>query len=111
MALSTAEAEYVALSSAAQEAVWLRRLLLELKFEQTDPIVMFEDNQAAISLSYNPQFHGRSKHIDIRHHFIREKVNDKTIVLKYCPSECMLADMLTKGLPSNVFESSNILLQ
>jgi len=105
VALSTAEAEYVALSSATQEAVWLKQLLSELRIEQLKPTVLYEDNQSAIAMAQNAGFHGRTKHIDIRHHFVREKVNDGTIELKYCRSDQMLADMLTKGLSSTVFET------
>lgn len=105
VALSTAEAEYIALSSATQEAVWLRQLTSELRFEQTKPTVIYEDNQSAISLAQNPQFHGRMKHIDIRHHFVREKVTDGMIEIKYCRLNGMLADMLTKGLSRTVFET------
>ncbi len=80
VALSTAEAEYVALSSAAQEAVWLRRLASELRFKQSEPTVIFEDNQSAMAMSQNPQFHRKTKHIDIRYHFIREKVSEKDLL-------------------------------
>ena len=105
VALSTAEAEYVALSSATQETVWLRKLTSELKFEQSRPTVVYEDNQSSISMAQNAQYHGRTKHIDIRHHFVREKVNDGEIELKYCRSDRMLTDMLTKGLSGTVFET------
>ncbi len=93
VALSTAEAEYIALSSATQEAMWLRQLISELRSEPTEATVIYEDNQSAISMSKNAQFHGRAKHIDIRHHFIREQVSAGTIELKYCPSSQMVADM------------------
>ena len=66
--------------------------------------VIHEDNQSAISLAKNPQFHGWAKHIDIRHHFVREKVNDGTVELNYCPTNDMVADMLTKGLSGVNFE-------
>jgi len=56
-------------------------------------------------MAQNAGFHGRTKHIDIRHHFVRDKVNDGTIELKYCRSDQMLADMLTKGLSRTVFET------
>lgn len=98
VALSTAEAEYVALSSAAQEAVWLRRLSTEMGSLPSSPTMILEDNQSAIAMSKNPQFHGRAKHIDIRHHFVRELVEEETIELMYCPTEDMVADLLTKGL-------------
>jgi len=71
VALSTAEAEYVALSQAAQECVWLRRLLSDLGMDAT-PVVILEDNQGAIAIAKNPVDHSRTKHIDIRYHYIRE---------------------------------------
>jgi hypothetical protein len=98
MALSTAEAEYMALSSAAQEAIWMSQLLYELKRQPLVPAILFEDNQSAICLSKNPQYHGRSRHIDIKHHFIREQVNNGTIDVSYCRTDDMIAD-LPKGLP------------
>ena len=104
VALSTAEAEYIALSQAAQEAVWLRSLYVNLKLEMTAPTVVYEDNQSAICIAKNPQSHGRSKHIDIKYHFIREQVQQKTIEVKYCKTEDMIADLLTKGLGKEKFE-------
>ena len=98
MALSTAEAEYMALASTAQEAVWLRQLLSDLQIKPTSATLIFEDNQAAICLAKNPQFHGRAKHIDIKYHFVREQVANGSIEVKYCRSEDMVADMMTKGL-------------
>ena len=74
VALSTAEAEYVALAGAAQECIWLRQLIAELEGSSQSPMLLYEDNQAAIAMTKNPQFHGRAKHIDIRHHFVREQV-------------------------------------
>ena len=98
VALSTAEAEYMALSSAVQEAIWMRQLLSELKKEPMKSTTIYEDNQSAICLTKNPQFHGRSKHMDIKYHFIRDQVNDGMVEVKYCKSEDMLADIMTKGL-------------
>ena len=103
VALSTAEAEYVALSTATQEATWMRKLLEDLHAEQIEPTVIYEDNQPAISIAQNPQYHSKTKHIDIKHHFVREKVSDNTIKLEYCPTSKMLADILTKGLPYDKF--------
>ena len=65
--------------------------------------MILEDNQSAISMSKNPQFHGRTKHIEIKYHFIQEQVNSGTVELKHCPTEEMVADMLTKGLPRDKF--------
>ena len=98
VALSTAEAEYMALASAAQEAVWIQRLLNDLHDNSAEPMVINEDNQAAISMAKNPQFHGRVKHVDIKYHFVRELVENGQVRLTYCPTENMIADMLTKGL-------------
>ena len=98
-ALSTAEAEYMALASSAQEALGLRQLNTELGGATTEPLTIYEDNQSTISMTRNPQFHGRSKHIAIKYHFIREHVSNGTVRLEYCPTKDMIADMLTKGLP------------
>ena len=98
VSISTAEAEYVALSSAAQECVWMRRLNLELENSQDGPTTIMEDNQSCIAMAKNPQYHGKAKYIDIKHHFVRELVGDESIKLEYCPSKEMIADFLTKGL-------------
>ena len=101
VALSTAEAEYMALSSAFQEAAWMRQLLSGLIGIQVDslgPTLIFEDNQSTICMSKNHQFHGRSKHIDIKYHYVREQVAAGNIELEYCKSDDMLADIFTKGL-------------
>ena len=103
VALSTAEAEYVALASTVQEALWLRHLLTDLNIEPQGPMVIHEDNQSAIAMTKSPQFHRRSKHISIKYHFIRDVVMDGRVEVKYCPTQEMVADMLTKGLPKNVF--------
>ena len=104
VALSTAEAEYVALSSAAQEAFWIQELNSDFGNPQVLPILICDDNQSAISMARNPQFHGRSKHINIKHHFIREQVSRNKVRLKYCPTEDMLADTVTKGIAPEKFQ-------
>ena len=71
VALSTAEAEYIALGSVVQEAMWLHQLLSDLRCDVKTPMEILEDNQGAIVMAKNPVVHKRSKHIDIRHHFIR----------------------------------------
>ena len=103
VALSTAEAEYIALASAAQEAIWLKQLTNDLKNESSDATTIYEDNQSTICMSKHPQFHGRSKHIAIKYHFIREQVGNNTVELKYCRTNDMVADMLTKGLSAQQF--------
>ena len=106
VALSTCEAEYIGQTQAAKEAIWLRNLLRELKPDDKDTakaVIIFGDNQGAIALAKNPEFHARSKHIDIRHHFVREKVAEGTVDLQYTPTECQVADGLTKPLPKDKF--------
>ena len=66
--------------------------------------MLMEDNQGAIALSQNPVEHARTKHIDIRYHFIREAIQQGLVELKYCSSCDMVADMLTKPLPSGQFQ-------
>ena len=109
VALSTAEAEYVALAGTVQESLWLQQLLSDLQGKPADPMVIFEDNQSAMSMSKNPKFHGRSKHIDIKYHFTREQVSNGKIVLKYCKTSEMTADFLTKGLNGEQFEKLRLM--
>ena len=101
MALSTAEAEYMALASTAQEAVWMQRLQNELNEASVKPTLIYEDNQSTICMAKNPQYHGRAKNIDIKLHYIHEQVEKKAIQLEYCESKNMVADMLTKALLSS----------
>lgn len=84
VALSTTEAEYMGLSSATQEAMWLRQLRLDLLPNSSDqPIKIFCDNKSAISLSHSDGYNARTKHIDIRHHFIRNKIEEKKIQVEH----------------------------
>ena len=104
VALSTVEAEYMALSVATQEAIWLRHLQEELGVTNTGPTLIYEDNQGAISMAKNPVFHKRTKHVQIRYHFVREAVVQGTITLEYCRTDEMLADSFTKALARDQFE-------
>ena len=97
VALSTAEAEYMAASAATQEALHLRLLLTDLGYAQPCT-VLFEDNQPCIDIAKNPVTSSRTKHIDIRVHFVREHIKSGEIVLKYLATEFMIADCLTKNL-------------
>jgi len=99
--LSTTEAEYVAATHAAKEAMWLKELFGEI-FGHTinKPITIFGNNKSAITLAHNGQYHSRTKHIDIRYHFIRYIIENGSIKLIYCPTDDQTADTLTKALPS-----------
>jgi transposase InsO family protein len=101
--LSTTESEYVAASEATREIVWTRRLLQEIGFEQTSPTSLLCDNQGAVKLVKNPELHKRTKHVDVRYHFIREKEDEGEIVTSYVDSENQLADMFTKALDTTRF--------
>ena len=72
--------------------------------------IVYEDNQGAIELSKNPKHHHRTKHIDISYHFVRERVISKEIEVKYCPTNNMVADIMTKALPKVTFEKFRHLL-
>jgi hypothetical protein len=100
IALSTTEAEYVAASHAVKEALWLRTLISQIFGSLTRPTTMHSDNQSAIALAKDHQYHARTKHIDIRFHFIRWVLEEGRITLVYCPTDKMVADTLTKALPS-----------
>ena len=104
VALSSCEAEYISLCSAAQETVWLRNLLADVGFEQTQATTMREDNQGAMCLARNPKDHTRTKHIDVKFHYTRETIENNILKLVYCPTGEMVADTLTKGLPKSGFE-------
>ena len=98
--LSMTEAEYVAAMHAAKEAIWLRHLLQEVFRPLANPTTIHCDNQSAIALAKDGMFHTRTKHIDIWYHFIRFAVDNGSLHLLYCPTEDMIADTLTKALPS-----------
>ena len=110
MALSTVEAEYMALASAVQEAVWLQHLASDLNETLVEPTVIYENNQSTICIAKNPQYYGCTKHADIKFHFIREQVATRAIQLQYCLSKDMIADALIKGLNCAQFVKFRVLL-
>ena len=96
VALSSCEAEYIALALAVQESFYLTQLLKDLK-EACQSATIFEDNQGTIALSKNPVNRQRAKHIDIRYHFIRSAQETGKVTIKYCPTQDMIADLMTKA--------------
>jgi hypothetical protein len=98
VALSSCEAEFMAATEAAKQALWLRTLLGELTATQPKIVTLFVDNNSAIALMKNPVFHGRSKHIDIKYHFIRECVERRQILVKRVCTTEQKADAVTKPL-------------
>jgi len=98
IALSTTEAEYSALTQATKEAIWLQNLLKDLGMTKYAPKAINVDNQGAIALAENPIHHARTKHLDIQLQFVRDSIENGIIELKYCPTDAMLADIMTKAL-------------
>lgn len=102
--LSTTEAEFVAAAYGACQAVWLRNVLEEIGSGQREGTTLYCDNSSTIKLSKNLVLHGRSKHIHVRYHFLRELVNDGIIQLDYCSTQDQLSDIMTKAVKLEVFE-------
>lgn len=104
VALSSCETEFMAATAAACQAIWIRNVLNQITAEFIGPVVLYIDNKSAIDLAKNPLFHGRSKHIHVRYHFIRECVERGEIVLKHVSSDGQTTDILTKALTTIKFE-------
>lgn len=104
VATSSTEAEYMALYEGIKEACWLKSLLNSIKLEILNPIIIFEDNNGCIAIANNPTDHKRSKHIDVKYHFSRDKIAQKEIMLKYISTDKQLADPFTKPLPAIQFQ-------
>jgi hypothetical protein len=102
VAASTTESEYMAAAAAIKESLWLRKLLKSLG-EDPDPLTIRADSQSAIKLLKNPIVSNRSKHIDIAHHFARERVARNEVTFEYISTDAMVADALTKPVPLSKF--------
>lgn len=96
---SSAEAEYRSLASTVSELIWLIGILKEVSDNVQLPVHVYSDSKAAIQIAVNPVYHERTKHIEINCHFIREKLQQGLIIVKYVPIQDQLADVLTKSLP------------
>ena len=110
VALSSTEAEYMCVTEAAKEAICIFNLLKELKRKESSEIIIYNDNQSAEKLAKNPVYHARSKHIDIRYHFIRQAIKEYPLRIEYLPTEEMTADILTKPLGANKHEFCTVKL-
>ncbi|GJU47441.1 retrovirus-related pol polyprotein from transposon TNT 1-94 [Tanacetum coccineum] len=102
-AMSTVEAEYVSLSACCTQVIWMRTQLLDYGYKY-NRIPMYCDSKSAIAISCNPVQHSKTKHIDIRYHFIKEHVEKGTVELYFVGTEYQLADLFTKALPKERFE-------
>ncbi|RVW32090.1 Retrovirus-related Pol polyprotein from transposon RE2 [Vitis vinifera] len=104
VAQSSAEVEYISAAAAANQAIWLRKLLTDLGQSQADATVIWVDNKSAIAIAKNPVQHGRTKHINVKFHAIREAEKNGEVNLVHCCSENQIADILTKALSKAKFE-------
>ncbi|RVW69254.1 Copia protein [Vitis vinifera] len=104
VSLSTTEAKYIVAGSCCYQLLWIKQMLRDYRIDQ-GTMVVFCDSTSAINISKNPVLHSRTKHIDIRHHFIRDLVEDKVVSLEYVPTEGQIANILTKPLDVSRFES------
>jgi histone deacetylase 1/2 len=102
---SSTESEYKALANATAELIWVQSLLRQLGVSQQRPPVLWCDNIGATYLSPNPVFHARTKHIEVDHHFVRERVAQKQLQIKFISSKDQLADIFTKPLPLPLFDA------
>ena len=99
-ALSTCEAEYISICSATKEAIWLTQVISSLVDDSNkQPIMINIDNDGSIDLAKKVSVSQRTKHIDIRYHFIRDALADKKVILQHIPTSDQLADSLTKSMP------------
>lgn len=98
VSLSSTEAEFIALSEACKEALWLRELLNDMMLKQSKPTIIYEDNQSCLRMIKNEKLSNRTKHIDTKIYFVKDHIKSNHIQCIYCPTEDMLADMLTKPL-------------
>jgi len=104
MNLSTMEAEFVSTVYGTCQVVWLRNILEKIGSVQGEGTVLFYDNSSTIKLSKNPVLHGKSKHIHVTYHFLRELVKDGVILLDYCTTQEQLSNIMTKAVKLEVFE-------
>ncbi|PKA47383.1 Retrovirus-related Pol polyprotein from transposon TNT 1-94 [Apostasia shenzhenica] len=103
VAQSSAEAEYIAMAKATSQLMWLKRILADLGVKVDEKTVIYCDNTSAMAIAKNPVFHDRTKHIQIKFHFIRDAVKEGLVEFKFCSTENQLADILTKPLTKNKF--------
>ena len=108
--LSTTEAEFVAAAACACQAIWMRRVLKKLSHEQKGCTTIMCDNSSTIKLSRNQVMHGRSKHIDVRFHFLRDLTKDGVVELIHCGTQEQVADLMTKPLKLEAFQKLRMMM-
>jgi hypothetical protein len=106
VARTSAKAEFRAMAHGICEMLWLKAILKELGVHSKDPMKLYCDNKAAISIAHNPIQHDRTKHVEVDRHFIKEKLTEGLICTSFVRTENQLADILTKGVSSKIFNSA-----
>ena len=104
------ESEYIVMTHAAKEAIWMRMFLREVLHPLSKLMLLYCNNQSAITVAKHDQFHAHMKHIDICHYFIREAIMQNIIEVRYCPTQHMVADIFTTASPVKIFEQLRTLL-
>jgi hypothetical protein len=110
IALSSTESKYIGLTHVSKEILWVRQFLGEIFFKFQTSSQLYSDNQGAIALARNKKYHARSKHINIRYHFIHQVLERDDINITYVPTKQNIADIFTKALPSSKFNHFQNLL-
>jgi hypothetical protein len=103
-AQSSAEAEYVSAALAISQAIWLRKILEDIGEKQKNVVHLHCDNKSAIAMAKNPIYHSKTRHIAIKHHFIRKAIEEGEVELKFWRTEKQVADIFTKALPKEKFQ-------
>ena len=101
MAQSTAKVEYISLAATTNQGIRLRKLLADLGQEQSSPTELYCDNKSAIAIAQNPVQHGKTKHMNVKFHSIREGEKNSLVKLHYCSTDVQLVDIMTKALPKS----------
>ena len=105
VALSTMESEFITFSSTVQEGVWLKRFLDHLKVTFfKEPVIIMSDSQSSIAYTKDPKFHSKTKHIDIKYHYVKDMVARGEVNLKYISTHDLITNPLTKAVTRDVFE-------
>ena len=105
VAISSTEAEFIALTHATKEALWLHHFITEVFQPLKCLIKLYSNNQSAITIAYGNQQHSRTKHFDIQFYFLRDTIENNQILIQYLPTDQILVDILTKGLPGPKIKS------
>ena len=92
------KAKYMTMNRCTRDAIWLRQLMEDVGCVQEEATTIMYDNQGSMALAKNPTNHDRSKYVNVQHHFVRKKIENKIVELEYCPPQYIIANNLNKGI-------------